>query len=143
MASDKQNATQPQEETDSDQTASSQMRQKERFRYLGIVISYLTRWNIARKMLLGYISLVVLLVLISIFALYNLNRLNRINRSILTIDVPVIVTSDKMIDVILDEERYARRYAILKNPRYSRLAQATQQRIQSPGRHDSPVAGRT
>jgi len=65
-------------------------------------------------MLLGYVSLLALLVLISVFALVNLNRLNNINRSILQTDIPVIATADKLVDIILAQELYARRYAILQ-----------------------------
>ena len=64
--------------------------------------------------MLGFIPLVVLLILISAFALYNLNRLNSISDSILKTDVVVITTSEKMIDVILAQELYIRRYLILK-----------------------------
>ena len=77
---------------------------------------YFLRLSIARKMFLGYLLFVSLLVVISVFALTNLNRLNNLNRSILEIDVPVIEASDNMIDAILAQELYVRRYAILKTP---------------------------
>ena len=70
--------------------------------------------NIARKLMLGFIPLVVLIVLISTFALINLNRLNKISSSILNTDVVVIAASEKMIDAIWSQELYARRYLILK-----------------------------
>ena len=70
--------------------------------------------NIARKLMLGFIPLVVILVLISTSALFNLNRLNNISNSILNIDVVVIAASEKMIDAIWSQELYARRYLILK-----------------------------
>ena len=54
-----------------------------------------------------------LLVIISVYALMNLNRLNAINSSILQIDLPVIDASEKLIDVIFAQERYARRYLVL------------------------------
>jgi len=77
---------------------------------------YYLRLTISRKMLLGYASLVGLLVLISVFALLSLNRLNRINQSILLVDVPVIDAADKMIDIVLAQELYARRFLILGTP---------------------------
>jgi GGDEF domain-containing protein len=85
-------------------------------RLIGFVVSHFYRLKIARKLMLGYSVLLILLVGISVYALYNLNRLNEINNSIVTSDLPVINTSEKMIDVILDQERHAQRYLILKTP---------------------------
>ena len=82
--------------------------------FINTISSRFRRLTIARKMLLGYVSLLVLLVFISIFALVNLNRLNSINRSILQNDIPVVTAADKMIDIILAQELYARRYIILQ-----------------------------
>jgi len=83
-------------------------------RLIGFVVSRFYRLKIARKLMLGYSVLLILLVGISVYALFNLNRLNEINNSIVTSDLPVINTSEKMIDVILDQERHAQRYLILK-----------------------------
>ncbi len=83
-------------------------------RLIGFVVSHFYRLKIARKLMLGYSVLLILLVGISVYALFNLNRLNEINSSIVTSDLPVINTSEKMIDVILDQERHAQRYLILK-----------------------------
>jgi GGDEF domain-containing protein len=78
------------------------------------VVSHFYRLRIARKLMLGYSVLLVLLIGISIYALFNLNRLNEINSSISNTDLPVINTSEKMIDVILAQEFYAQQYLILK-----------------------------
>jgi GGDEF domain-containing protein len=85
-------------------------------RLMGFIMSYFLRLNIARKLMLGYSSLLALLVIISVYALMNLNRLNALNTSILQTDLPVINASEKMIDVIFAQERYARRYLILGTP---------------------------
>jgi len=85
-------------------------------RLVAFVVSHFYRLKIARKLMLGYSVLLLLLVGISVYALINLNRLNEINSSILNTDLPVISTSEKMIDAILDQERYAQRYLILKTP---------------------------
>ncbi len=82
--------------------------------FLRITAAYFFSLNIARKLMLGFIPLVVLIVLISTFALINLNRLNKISNSILNTDVVVIAASEKMIDAIWSQELYARRYLILK-----------------------------
>jgi len=83
-------------------------------RLIGFVVSHFYPLKIARKPMLGYSVLLVLLIAISVYALVNLNRLNEINSSILGTDLPVINTSEKMIDVILAQELYAQRYFILK-----------------------------
>ena len=83
-------------------------------RLIGFVVSCFFRLKIARKLMLGYSVLLVLLVGISVYALVNLNRLNEINSSISNTNLPVINTSEKMIDVILAQEFYAQQYLILK-----------------------------
>ena len=85
-------------------------------RLIGFVVSHFYRLKIARKLMLGYSVLMILLVGISAYALFNLNQLNELNNSILNSDLPVIDTSEKMINVILDQERHAQRYLILKTP---------------------------
>ena len=82
-------------------------------RLVNFAVAYFHRLNIARKLMLGYSSLLALLVIISVYALINLNRLNGLNHSILETDIPVIATSKKMIDVLLAQELYAQRYLIL------------------------------
>ena len=83
---------------------------------MGFVIAYFLRLNIARKLMLGFSSLLALLVIISVYALMNLNRLNGLNTSILQADLPVINASEKMVDAIFAEERYGRRYLVLGTP---------------------------
>ena len=78
------------------------------------VRSYFLRISISRKLLLGYGVLLVLLVIISAYSLINLNWINAINTSILNSDLPVIKASEKMIDLLLEQEFYAQRYQILR-----------------------------
>ena len=86
---------------------------------LKTIRSYFLRTSISRKLLLGYGVLLVLLVIISVFSLVNLNWINAINNSILNLDLPVIKASEKMIDLILEQEFYAQRYRIL--PKWENL----------------------
>jgi diguanylate cyclase (GGDEF)-like protein len=78
-----------------------------------IVLNFL-RLTIAKKLMLGFSSLLALLIIISAYALTNLNRLNSINDSILRTDVPVLQASEKMIDLILAEELYTRRHLVFR-----------------------------
>jgi GGDEF domain-containing protein/CHASE3 domain sensor protein len=82
----------------------------------GFIFSPFYRLRIARKLMLGYSVLLVLLVSISVYALFNLNQINEINSSISNTDLPVINISEKLIGVVLAQERYAQQYLILKTP---------------------------
>jgi GGDEF domain-containing protein len=72
------------------------------------------RLDIANKMILGYMVLVVLTVVVVAFALISLLRLNSLNKSIITVDIPVQEASEKMLDAILAQDNYEKRYLILK-----------------------------
>ena len=80
----------------------------------GFIISNFLRLSIADKLMLGFSSLLALLVIISVYALTNLNRISSINESIQQTDIPVIVAAEKMIDLVLEEELYARRYMVFR-----------------------------
>ena len=80
---------------------------------LKTIRSYFLRTSISRKLLFGYGLLLILLVLISAFSLINPNWINAINNSILNSNLPVIKASEKMIDLILEQEFYAQRCRIL------------------------------
>jgi diguanylate cyclase (GGDEF)-like protein len=66
-------------------------------------------------MLLGYMSLVVLTVIVAIYALISLQRINTLNRAIVKVDVIGQEASDKMLDALLGEDMYEKRYLILKS----------------------------
>ena len=78
-------------------------------------ILFFLRLTITKKIFFGYLSLVTLIIIISVFALSSLERLNAISMNIIQKDVPVIEATDKMIDDLLAQELYARRYVILNN----------------------------
>ena len=69
--------------------------------------------NIASKMLLGYMTLVALTMLVVVYALISLQRLNNINKSIVTVDVPVQEAATKMLDAVIAQDTYEKRYLIL------------------------------
>jgi len=73
------------------------------------------RLTIARKLLLGFLSLGILTILIALIALSNLQRLNEINNRIIERDVPLIEITDKMIETLLAQERYGRSSLILES----------------------------
>jgi GGDEF domain-containing protein len=111
-----------------------------------IVFRFL-RLNIAKKMLLGYLTLVALIFVISAFAISSLEKLNNINEVIVRTDVPLIETADRMIDTIISQELYARRYAILNSSEMLILSREKSKEFDSlvekvrslPGIKDVPV----
>ncbi len=74
------------------------------------------RLDIASKMLAGYMVLVLLTVVVVSYALISLQRLNSLTNSIVTIDVPVKDASDKMLEAIIAQETYEKRFLILNAP---------------------------
>ena len=75
----------------------------------------LFRLTIAKKLLLGFLSYGILTVLIAVIALSNLQRLNEINNRIIERDVPLVEITDKMIEALLAQELYGRRFFILRS----------------------------
>ncbi|HEX9830195.1 MAG TPA: diguanylate cyclase [Thermodesulfobacteriota bacterium] len=73
------------------------------------------RFNLAKKMLLAFLPLGLLIVLIAAFILSRLEQLNEINNSIIRTEIVIIEATNKMIDLLIDQELYGRRYAILKS----------------------------
>jgi GGDEF domain-containing protein/CHASE3 domain sensor protein len=73
------------------------------------------RLNIANKMLLGYMTLVLLTVIVVAYALISLQRINTLNRSIVKVDIIVEEASDKMLDALLGQDMYEKRFLILKS----------------------------
>lgn len=74
-----------------------------------------SRLSITKKMLLGYMILVVLTILVVVYALINLQRLNHLNQQIVTIDIPVQEAADKMLDALFAQDTYEKRFLILKS----------------------------
>ena len=79
------------------------------------------RLNIARKMLLGYMTLVVLTVVVVAYALVSLQRINSLNRSIVTVDIIVQEATDKMLDAALAQDTFEKRFLILRSDAMRRL----------------------
>ena len=105
------------------------------------------RLTIAAKMLMGYLGLSVVIILIAGMALSSLKKLNDINKSIVGGDVQVIELTDKMIDAVLAQELYGRRYALLRSSELLDLYQEKRAEFNSrvydlkilPGRKDVPA----
>jgi diguanylate cyclase (GGDEF)-like protein len=73
-----------------------------------------SRLNLKDKMILGYMVLVVFTIVMVTFALISLQRLNSMNKSIITVDIRVQEASEQMLEAILAQDNYEKRYLILK-----------------------------
>jgi diguanylate cyclase (GGDEF)-like protein len=73
------------------------------------------RLNIASKMLLGYMTLVLLTVIVVVYALISLQRINSLNKSIVQVDIVVQEAADKMLDALLAQDTFEKRYLILRS----------------------------
>lgn len=73
------------------------------------------KFGIRKKMIFGYLPVILLIIGIAAYSAYSLNELNAINQSIIKEDTFLIQAADKMEDAILAQESYGRRYLILAN----------------------------
>jgi GGDEF domain-containing protein len=83
--------------------------------------SLFARLNIADKIMLGYVILSALTVIVVVYALISLQRINNLNRSIVKVDIAVEEASDKMLDALLGQDMYEKRFLILKSRDMQRL----------------------
>jgi GGDEF domain-containing protein len=77
--------------------------------------------SIAKKILLGYLVPALLSIVIALFALSRLSELNRFNQSIIQNDIPLAEISEKMVETVLAQEFYARRWTILRSSEQTAL----------------------
>jgi diguanylate cyclase (GGDEF)-like protein len=84
-------------------------------------VSQFFRLTIAKKLLLGFLSIGILIILIALTALSSLQRLNEVNNRIIKRDVPLAEITDKMIEALLAQELYGRRSFILRSSEMAAL----------------------
>ncbi|MDW7711117.1 MAG: diguanylate cyclase [Deferrisomatales bacterium] len=74
------------------------------------------RLNIANKLALGYLPLLLLTALIGTFTLITLSRMNHVTESILRVDVPLVEAVDQLVENLLAQDLYGRRHLLLRDP---------------------------
>src|SRR3990172_5624767 len=74
-----------------------------------------SRLNIANKMLLGYMTLSLLTIIVAVYTLVSFQRLNHINKSIVKGDIPVQEAEYKILDALLAQDMYEKRFLILRS----------------------------
>jgi GGDEF domain-containing protein len=110
--------------------------------------SLFSRLTIAKKMLIGYLTLVALTVGVVAYALVSLQRINNLNRSIVKVDVVVEEASGKMLDALLAQDTYEKRFLVLKSTDMKKLFIKRGKEFRNwldvlknlPDRNDLPIA---
>jgi GGDEF domain-containing protein/CHASE3 domain sensor protein len=80
-----------------------------------------SRLTIAGKMLVGYAVLVVLTVTVVGYVLVSLSRINSLSRSIVTVNIPGDTAAGRLIEALLAQDTYEKRYMILRRQDLSHL----------------------
>lgn len=73
------------------------------------------RLSIASKMLLGYMILVGLTIIVVSYALLSLQQINRLNKRIIKAEIPAQEAADKMLEAVLAQDTYEKRFLILRS----------------------------
>jgi len=73
------------------------------------------RLSLEEKMILGYMPIILVTIVIAAISLQGLQELDKINKNILKSDTVLVQLSDRMIDNLLAQEAYGRRFLILKS----------------------------
>ena len=71
------------------------------------------RLSISTKIILGYLPIFLVMIIITIVNLLNLNEANRISKNIIEHDIVLLEAANNMLDNLLAQESYGRRYLIL------------------------------
>jgi len=75
---------------------------------------FFDKLSITSKMLMGYLALVILTLGVVSYILLSLSRLNHLNNEIVRVFIPTHETADKMLDVLVAQDTYEKRYLILR-----------------------------
>lgn len=100
--------------------------------------------NIKNKIIVGFIPLLMIMMIIAGFSFLSLKEADQINRTLIDRDLILLETADKLLDELLAQELYGRRYTILKSPEMLTLFQDQSRAFQKlvagmkkvPGKHD-------
>ncbi len=85
---------------------------------------FLTRFqrvSISTKIILGYLPIFLVMILITIVALSSLNEANRTSKNIIEHDIVLLEAANNMLNSLLAQESYGRRYLILDSQEILKL----------------------
>lgn len=104
-----------------------------------------SRLSITGKMLAGYVVLAVLTMIVVAYALVSLYRIDSMNQDIVSVQIPLATAADRMVDALLAQNLYEKRFLILRRKDLRHLywerAREFQERLKEvPGAADVPLA---
>ncbi|RJX25661.1 MAG: diguanylate cyclase [Desulfurivibrio sp.] len=73
------------------------------------------RLTLEEKMILGYMPVILVTIFIAAISLQGLQELDKINKNILKSDTVLVQLADRMVDNLLAQEAYGRRFLILQS----------------------------
>ncbi|MCL7489200.1 MAG: diguanylate cyclase [Desulfobulbaceae bacterium] len=79
------------------------------------------KFGIDKKIVLGYLPLILVIFIIALLSARSLNELNTINKSIIEEDTVLVQIAGKMEEALLAQESYGRRFLILGSPQMLEL----------------------
>ncbi|MBN1930711.1 MAG: diguanylate cyclase [Desulfobacterales bacterium] len=71
------------------------------------------KFSISTKIIFGYLPIFIVMMLITIIALSSLTEANKTSKNIVEYDIVLLESANHMIDSLLAQESYGRRYLIL------------------------------
>ncbi len=80
-----------------------------------------SRLTIAGKILVGYAVLVVLTVTVVSYVLISLSNINRLSRSIVSVNIPGDTAAGRLVEALLAQNTYEKKYLILGRQELSHL----------------------
>jgi diguanylate cyclase (GGDEF)-like protein len=78
-----------------------------------VFLNKFQRLSISTKIILGYIPIFLVMIIITIANLSNLNEVNKTSKNIIEHDIVLLEAANNMLNSILAQESYGRRYLIL------------------------------
>ena len=82
------------------------------------------RLTLARKMLLGNLTLVLLIAIVGLSALASLKALHSLGANLVQVDLPNLEISSQLLESFSAEDQYAQRYIHLRDPALRAMADA-------------------
>jgi len=86
-----------------------------------VFLNRIQRLSISTKIILGYLPIFLVMILISIVALSSLNKATMTSKHIIEHDIVLLEAANNMLDSLLAQESYGRRYLILDSQEILKL----------------------
>ncbi len=65
-----------------------------------------------KRILFGYLTIVVFMMVMSVYLLFRLNYLNKVTDSIMRADIPFVEHGEKLVDCLLEQVRNEKKYLV-------------------------------